>query len=179
MSDGVIRVGPGFRREFPGAEPSAAEAAANLVHVATAFLDEVQRRRVAIARLSPSAFQALAVLDGAGEPLPSNVMAERLVVTTASATSLVDTLERNGLVTREAHPTDRRKVMIAITPAGSDIVDRMLPIVHAAATEAFSTLSEDQRQGFIDALGRVQQQVGRMSESDPKPPRPRRKPAST
>lgn len=78
-------------------QPSAAEAAANLVHVATAFLNEIPRRRTSIARLSPTAFQALAVLQGAGEPLPSNVMAGRLLVSTASATSLVDTLERNEL----------------------------------------------------------------------------------
>ncbi len=74
--------------------------------------------------LSGSAFQTLAILDGAGEPLPGHVVAERLLVSSASMTSLVDTLERRGLVERHPHPTDRRKVLIHLTPEAPQIVGR-------------------------------------------------------
>lgn len=56
-------------------------------------------------------------------------------------TSLFDTLERRGLIERDPHPVDRRKVLIRLTDEGRAIVDQMLPIVHAASTEAFADLS--------------------------------------
>ena len=57
-------------------------------------------------RLSRAGREALAVLDVAGQPLSPTAMAERLIVTTASVTSLLDTLERRGLIERRLDPTD-------------------------------------------------------------------------
>ena len=171
----AIRVGPGFSAEFPGAVASSAEAAANLVRTTTEFLNEVQRRRAPVARLSASGFQALAVIEGAGESLPSNVIADRLLVSTASMTSLLDTLERRGFAARRPHPDDRRKILVEITDDGRRVVDQMLPVVHAAATEAFSGLTETERQVLIDVLTRVREQVSEMAASEPVPPKPRRK----
>ena len=172
----AIRVSRGFSAEFPGAVASSAEAAANLVRTTTEFLNEVQRRRAAIAPVSASAFQALAVIEGAGEPLPSHVIADRLLVSTASMASLLDTLERRGFAARRPHPNDRRKILVEITDDGRRVVDQMLPVVHAAATEAFSGLMEAERQVLIDVLTRVRGQVSEMVASEPAPPKPRRKP---
>ena len=110
-----IRVPADFEREFPGASRSAAEVAANLVRTADALLAEFERRRREIADLSASVFQALAILEGADEPLAGHVIAERLLVSSASMTSLLDTLERRGLIERHGHPDDRRKVLIHLT----------------------------------------------------------------
>lgn len=172
----AIRVGPGFSAEFPGAVASATEAGANLIRATAEFLSEVQRRRAAVAPLSPSGFEALAVIDGAGEPLPSNVIAERLLVSTASMTSLLDTLERRGFAARRPHPHDRRKILVEITDEGRRVVDKMLPIVHATATEAFSGLTETERQLLIDALTRTRRQVSEMAAREPIAPKPRRRP---
>jgi hypothetical protein len=73
-----IRVPDDFEREFPGASRSGAEVVANLVRTADAVVAEISRRRRAIANLSPSAFQALAILEGADEPLDARTIAERL-----------------------------------------------------------------------------------------------------
>lgn len=172
----AIRVGPGFSAEFPGAVASSAEAAANLVRTTTEFLNEIQRRRAPVAPLSPSGFQALAVIEGAGESLPSHVIAERLLVSTASMTSLLDTLERRGFAARRPHPDDRRKILVEITDEGRRVVDQMLPVVHAAATEALSGLTETERQLLIDVLTRIREQVSEMAASEPTPPKRRRKP---
>src|SRR5205814_1048441 len=82
-------------------------------------------------QLSPSARGVLAVVEGAGEPLEPSVIAERLVVTTGSMTSLLDNLEKRGLVRRLPHPSDRRKLLIDITPEAQAIVDEFLPALHA------------------------------------------------
>jgi DNA-binding MarR family transcriptional regulator len=169
-----VRVPGDFEQEFPGASRSAAEVAPNLVRTSDAFLAELHRRRREIADLSPSGFQALAILEGAGEPLPGHVIAERLLVSSASVTSLLDTLERRGLVERRPHPTDRRKLLVHLTPQARDIVDRMLPVVHATATEALADLSESERQQLITALATIRARLDVMSEQPPTTPQPRR-----
>ena len=177
MSDvTAIRVPADFEQEFPGASRSAAEVAANLVRTSDAFLAELERRRREISDLSASAFEALAILDGAGEPLAAHVIAERMLVSSASMTSLLDTLEGRGLVERHPHPTDRRKVLIQVTPEACEIVDRMLPTVHAAATEALADLTESDREQLIVSLTTIRTRLAETASRPPSTPEPRRKP---
>lgn len=106
-------------------------------------------------RLSAAGRQALAILDGAGQPLSPTAIAERLIVTTASVTSLLDTLERRGLVERQPDPTDRRRLLIEITQDGKAIVDQFLPEVVALQTAALATLTEAQRRQLVELLAKV------------------------
>lgn len=175
----AVRVPPGFAREFPGADPRSAEAAANLVHTASSYLTELDRRRRPIAALSASAYQTLAILEGAGEPLPSSVIADRLLVTTASMTSLLDTLERRGLVVRSPHPHDRRKILVALTDDAYEVVDKMLPVVHRTATDVFSVLTPDERVLLIELLARVQTRLDDVRHEPPPKAQPRRRPRRT
>ena len=92
-------------------------------------------------QLSPSARQVLAVVEGAGEPLEPSVIADRLLITTGSMTSLLDNLEKRGLVRRLPHPEDRRKLLIDITPAAQAIVDELLPSLHARERDVMSPRS--------------------------------------
>jgi len=105
--------------------------------------------------LSRAGREALAVLDGAGQPLSPTAIAERLIVTTASVTSLLDTLERRGLVERRPDPTDRRRLLIVITRDGKAVVDQFLPEVVALQTAALATLTEAQRQQLVELLATV------------------------
>ena len=170
-----IRVPTNFEREFPGASRSGAEVAANLIRTADALLAEINRRRRSIADLSPSAFEALAVLEGAGEPLAAHAIAEHLLVSSASTTSLLDTLARRGRVERTAPPGDRRKTLIHLTDEARDIVDRMLPAVHAAATDAVAELSEQEREQLIQSLTCIRRRVAYLVEQEPSEPKARHK----
>lgn len=140
-----------FRREFPGGSESANTCALALVRTGErllACIDQALRHH----HLSRAGREALAVLDGAGQPLSPTAIAERLIVTTASITSLVDTLERRGLVERQPDPTDRRRLLIVITQDGKAIVDQFLPEVVALQTAAMATLTEAQRRQFLELL---------------------------
>jgi DNA-binding MarR family transcriptional regulator len=106
-------------------------------------------------RLSRAGREALAILEGAGQPLSPTVIAERLIVTTASVTSVLDTLERRGLVERRPHPSDRRRVLVAITDDGIALVNLFLPEMIAAQTAMFAGLSEAQRTQLIELLARA------------------------
>jgi DNA-binding MarR family transcriptional regulator len=170
-----IHVDPDFEKEFPGASATASETSANLMHTASLLLDELNRHRATVTRLSPSACQTLAVLDGADEPLSSTEIANRLLVTTASMTSLLDTLERQGLVRRVPHPHDRRKVLVAVTDAGRKTIDEVMPVVHAASRSALSVLSEKERVQLTTLLSRVQDHLAEISTAELPTPKPRRR----
>jgi DNA-binding MarR family transcriptional regulator len=66
--------------------------------------------------------------------LPLGKISERLMLHPASVTSIVDRLERQGLVARVAHPTDRRTTLATITANGCDLIVR----AHEKVSEAAS-----------------------------------------
>jgi DNA-binding MarR family transcriptional regulator len=65
--------------------------------------------------------------------LPLGKMGDRLMLHPTSVTNIIDRLERQGLVRRVGHPTDRRTVLAEITEDGRRMVDK--------ATEAVSATS--------------------------------------
>jgi DNA-binding MarR family transcriptional regulator len=109
-------------------------------------------------QLSPSARGVLAVVEGAGQPLEPSVIAERLVVTTGSMTSLLDNLEKRGLIRRLPHPDDRRKLLIDITPEARAIVDALLPALHAREREVVgAALTASEQRSLLRSLAKLQQ----------------------
>jgi DNA-binding MarR family transcriptional regulator len=71
--------------------------------------------------LSLSQLAALATLDRHG-PLTPGELAAHERVQPPSMTRLVATLEAAGLATRDPHPTDRRQVLLRVTPEGAAIL---------------------------------------------------------
>lgn len=63
--------------------------------------------------------------------LPLGKMGERLMIHPTSVTNIVDRLERQGLVRRVQHPTDRRTTLCEITEQGRAMVDRSTDAVTA------------------------------------------------
>ncbi|NIH78922.1 MarR family winged helix-turn-helix transcriptional regulator [Amycolatopsis viridis] len=64
-------------------------------------------------------YEALVLLSFARRgALPMRVMGERLQLHPTSVTNIVDRLEKDGLVKRMPHPTDRRTTLVEITSDG-------------------------------------------------------------
>ncbi|WP_017607338.1 MarR family winged helix-turn-helix transcriptional regulator [Nocardiopsis xinjiangensis] len=61
--------------------------------------------------LNPTDFQCLVLLR-LGDPLSPGEIATRLKLATGTVTSVVDRLERHGLVYRDRHPDDRRRIVV-------------------------------------------------------------------
>jgi DNA-binding MarR family transcriptional regulator len=165
----TIRVAADFEYEFPGASRSASEVAVNLARAQMGLSAEIERPPREAHSLSASAFQTLAILDGAGQALPGHIIAERLLVSSASMTSLVDTLQRRGLVERRPHPTDRRKVLINLTPDGQRVVDQQLPTIHAVIAQAISTLAEPDCEHLLISLTTIRARLSLIA-GQPLPP---------
>lgn len=153
------RGGPDGVAGHPGAaSASANECIVEVVRAGTAFV-ALANRALSGYQLSAGARQALAVLDGAGEPLSPTEIARRLIISTASVTSLLDTLERRKLVERRPDPNDRRGLLIAITPAGQRLVQQYVPQVVALQTAVMQDIDEHDRQQVIAVLRRIRQAI--------------------
>jgi MarR family transcriptional regulator, 2-MHQ and catechol-resistance regulon repressor len=153
----LIRVGDDFEDEYPCASALATECYANLCRAADLLMDLHNRQSLDECQLSPGARQVLAIVEGAGEPLEPTVIAERLLVTTASVTSLLDNLEKRGLIRRLPHPEDRRKLLIDITPAAQDIVDHLLPSMHARERDVMdATLSLSEQRQLLKSVAKLE-----------------------
>lgn len=96
------------------------------------------------------------ILDRQGTPMFPGVVAGLLLVTPASMTSLFDTLERRGLVTRRHDPDDRRRVLVGITEAGRVLVDQFVPEAIALSGAVMEDLSAAERRQLVRLLGKVQ-----------------------
>lgn len=70
-------------------------------------------------------FDVLATLRRSGAPfaLTPTALYEATMVTSGAITNRLDRLEQMGLIAREAHPTDRRGVMVRLTDKGRALID--------------------------------------------------------
>ena len=83
-------------------------------------LDELLRPH----RLSFARYEALVLLTFSRRgSLPMGKMGQRLQVHPTSITSIIDRLERAGLVLRRPHPEDKRAVLAEITAQGRAVVE--------------------------------------------------------
>jgi len=56
-------------------------------------------------------------------------LAERMSCEPSNATFVVDRLEKQGLIERRAHPTDRRARHLVLTPEGTALRERLLALL--------------------------------------------------
>jgi MarR family transcriptional regulator, 2-MHQ and catechol-resistance regulon repressor len=143
-----------FEREFRSGDATATECAQNLMRAAELFRD-ADTRGLRRHGLSIAARILLATLEGAGEPLSQSVLCDRLFVTGASVSSLVDTLERKGLVRRVRSGTDRRTTLVELTDAAYPVIDTYLAEVTTLHAHEFAGLNEQERESLITLLAKV------------------------
>jgi DNA-binding MarR family transcriptional regulator len=101
-------------------------------------------------RLSPGQIGVLMVLDRDGRSSMGH-LSQVLDVDNAAATRLVDKLEGLGFVARGTNPSDRRQVLISLTPEGRRASQGVKAIVQDANHRITESLSPDD----LAAFGRV------------------------
>jgi DNA-binding MarR family transcriptional regulator len=112
-------------------------------------------------RLSAVEFEVLMRLARSpGHRLRMTDLAGQTSLSTSGVTRVVDRMDRDGLVRREACATDRRSSYAVITEAGLDRLDQVLP-GHLELIEQWfvSQLSPDQLDGLLVALRRIRDAV--------------------
>ena len=142
-------------RRYPEIDPDAVEACLLLLRVAS---DLMAAGECMFARhgISTSRFMVLMILNRDPEAgLSPSQLADKGGVTRATMTGLLDSLERDGLVTREHDSEDRRGVTIRLTSEGLGFLDRMLPGHFRRISGVMADLNEQEKKDLADILNRI------------------------
>ena len=163
-------------REFPDLDPSATEAFLHLLRSGDEAFRIVESH-LAGHNTSQGRFSLLMCLWRAcrqdqscscDQTLSPAELADRTGVTRATITGLVDTLERDGFVTRTPDLSDRRMMSVRLTPRGERLLREILPSHFQRMAWLMEPLDEEERRTMVRLLNKITQRAA----ENPPPPEP-------
>lgn len=95
-----------------------------------------------------------------GPMIPSE-LADKLLTSRSNLTTLIDNLERDGLVRRERSQEDRRQIEVSLTDEGRELIEDVFPQHAKRITELMGELEPDEQ----EQLGRLCRKLGRGIEA--------------
>jgi DNA-binding MarR family transcriptional regulator len=157
-------------QQFPDLDPSACEAFLHLLRAGDEAFNECDAY-LAKHNLSQGRFMVLMLLmDKGGEnrhPCTPAGLADHAGVARATMTGLIDTLERDGLVTREPDPVDRRMMSVKLTPRGKDVLRQLLPEHFQRMAALMRPLTAAERKTLVHLLNKILAQAAEMNSPPP------------
>jgi DNA-binding MarR family transcriptional regulator len=105
-------------------------------------------------------FDLLAQLEREPDGLTMGELSQRLMVTGGNVTGVTDQLESEGLVKREAHPSDRRAFSVQLTPAGRRQFRRMAAVHEQWVIELFAGWTPDEKAQVYALLAGLKRHLG-------------------
>ncbi len=123
-------------------------------HAAARFAE-----RLAPLNLAPQHAGILRIV-GASAALSQRALGERLGTLPSRVVSLVDELEKRGLVERRDDPEDRRSYELHLTEAGRETLGEIGRVAREHGESLCSALSERERRQLAAMLARIAEQQG-------------------
>jgi DNA-binding MarR family transcriptional regulator len=120
------------------------------------------RTKTELSRTEAGVLQALSQY-----PMRITELAGQEGVTQPAITLLVNRLARRGWVTRETDPTDGRAVLVAVTPAGRDVLARLRAQYRALLHEEMAMLGDEDVDTLARAVEIVEHLIERLKERRP------------
>lgn len=133
---------------------------------ASRAVDALHRRQQAPIRgagLTESQFGILEALLHKG-PMCQARLGEKILRSPGNLTTVLDNLERRGLVKRLRNERDRREIHVHLTDEGRRLVQRVFPEVAAVITDQMSILTPAEQ----EELSRLCRIVGRQERATPR-----------
>jgi DNA-binding MarR family transcriptional regulator len=162
-------------RDVPGSSDPLIDELFATTHRLRLFVDgRLAEKGTTVARL-----RALRFLAHATEPVRMRDLSDMLGVAARTATALVDALERDGLVVRLPHPTDRRSHLLALTDAGRTCHEEAEDLDREALGIATGTLTVEERTALRALLARIRDTVTAAGPRSPRTGRGRNPPDVT
>lgn len=149
-----IRLADDFYEQTPDANIRATEAVMNTLRTADMLFDRIGRLLRPLG-VSAAGGLVLGLLRDNG-PLSPSELGARLIVTRATVTGVVDSLERRGFVRRSPNPADRRSLLVEITPEGLDVVQQVRTLIHRHERDWLGVLTGPELDTYVDLLHRIQ-----------------------
>ena len=130
-----------------------------LLACATQIEAEIRRRLRAQFGVTLARFDYMAQLYRYRDGLKMRELSRYLMVTGGNVTGLTDDLERDGLVAREASPSDRRAWILRLTPKGRRAFEAMAQEHERWILELLGGLDERTVQQLYTQLGALRVQL--------------------
>ncbi len=106
--------------------------------------------------LTASKFNTLQALkEEPARTVTQNELGTKLTVTGASITGVLDRLERDRLVARETHPTDRRANLVRLTNEGETLIQNAADLHAIRMQELMAVLDDEEKRTLVDLLARL------------------------
>jgi len=97
-------------------------------------------------------FDVAAALFRRETPMKMSELSDLLLVSNGNATTVVDRLEREGRARRVASETDRRVVLVELTPMGREWFQEIAAAHEQEVNRIFSNLGEEELTRFRDLI---------------------------
>jgi DNA-binding MarR family transcriptional regulator len=153
-----------FMREVsPEADPTSVLLFGQLLR-ADHRLIQAAEKQLGTAGLSWAKFRLLVDLfrhedHGAAGGMQPSDLSEMQGICRNTVSSLIASLEKDGLISRELHRTDRRKFVIRLTPQGHRVLKSKLASQLIFVTDCFGAFSASERQNLLKLLTRLNQSL--------------------
>ena len=95
-------------------------------------------------------------------PMCQREMGDKLLMSRANVTTVVDNLEKHGLVKRVQDGEDRRMLKLHLTPKGEELIRDVFPKHLAVITETMHALSAEE----LETLGALSKKLGLANQPD-------------
>jgi DNA-binding MarR family transcriptional regulator len=172
----------GAAKTFPDLDPSACEVFLHLLRAGDEAFALAEKNFHAHG-ISHGRFGVLMLLFNSGKrstdpvggecfppgPRTPAELAEAAGVTRATMTGLIDTLERDGFVTRESDPHDRRMMSVRLTPKAEQFLHGMLPGHFQLMASLVRPLAESERHTLVRLLNKMISHAAMLREAPADP----------
>jgi len=160
----AAEIAQAWQRERPGTPTDSIEIVTPLWRLAKLFADD-RRRLLADLGIDPATLDLLSVLRRGGPPyeLSTRELSRRTLVTAGAISQRVARAEDAGLVTRRTADDGTRAVLVTLTEAGHDLIERTVDQVLTRESELVASIPPANRQQLAGQLQDLLDQVGRIA----------------
>ncbi|MAT40885.1 MAG: MarR family transcriptional regulator [Anaerolineaceae bacterium] len=88
-------------------------------------------------------------------PLCQNELGSKILKSNSNMTTVIDNLEKRGLVRRERDTNDRRMIIINLTDTGKQLIESVFPEHTKNMVKIFSALSNEEQKTLGDLLRKL------------------------
>lgn len=114
--------------------------------------------------LSSGRFTLMVLLQRTPEGLMPSELAQKVGVTQATISGLINSLEKAELVKRTTHEKDGRSFVILLTEKGENLCDEILPMYHERISHFWAPFSDTEKDQLNGMMERIIKSIHKLGE---------------